>query len=189
MGNSNFPHINWTTRQSQAPGSKLIDLTNTNSLQQHVNASTRRNNILDLVMTIPDLSVNGLEFTDKIGDHQMIDFTLEIHDPNTRTQHKQVLDYKRVNFELMKEELGSNNYEVLMSNKNAEECCVILKEKIATATKLHIPRMQIRPTNTPSWFSQEIKRLINVRKQSYKRLKRCQTETPLSRTYPRLQGC
>ncbi|KAF2357291.1 Reverse transcriptase domain [Trinorchestia longiramus] len=61
----------------------------TNSLQQHVNESTRGNNILELVMTTNDLSTNGLEVTDKIGDHQMIEFSLDVQDPNTRTQHKQ----------------------------------------------------------------------------------------------------
>ncbi|KAF2343506.1 Endonuclease/exonuclease/phosphatase [Trinorchestia longiramus] len=157
MGDFNLPHINWTTRQSQTPGSKLIDL-------------------MILVMTTTDLSINGLEVTDKIGDHQMIDFSLEVQDPNTRTQHKQVLDYKRANFELMKEELGSYNYEVLMNNKNAEECYMILKDKIVTATDHHIPRKQLRPTNNPPWSLQEIKRLINARQHSYRRLKRSQTE-------------
>ncbi|KAF2361031.1 Reverse transcriptase domain [Trinorchestia longiramus] len=76
----------------------------------------------------------------------------------------------------MKEELGSYNYEVLMNNKNAEECYMILKERIATATDHHIPRKRIRPTNNPPWFSQEIKRLINARTHSYRRLKRYQTE-------------
>ncbi|KAF2359886.1 Reverse transcriptase domain [Trinorchestia longiramus] len=38
----------------------------TNSLQQHVNEPTRGNNIFDLVMTTTDLSINGLEVTDKI---------------------------------------------------------------------------------------------------------------------------
>ncbi|KAF2349600.1 Reverse transcriptase domain [Trinorchestia longiramus] len=96
----------------------------------------------------------------------MIDFSLEVQDPNTRTQHKQVFDYKRANFELMKEELGSYNYEVHMNNKNAEECYMIPKDKIATATDHHIPRKRIRPTNNPPWFSQEIKRLINARQHS-----------------------
>ncbi|KAF2367990.1 Reverse transcriptase domain [Trinorchestia longiramus] len=41
---------------------------NTNSLQQPVNEPTRRSNILDLVMTTPDLSINALEFTDTIGE-------------------------------------------------------------------------------------------------------------------------
>ncbi|KAF2343362.1 hypothetical protein FHG87_025882, partial [Trinorchestia longiramus] len=98
----------------------------------------------------------------------------QVQDPNTRTQHKRVLDYKRANFALMKEELGSYNYEVLMNNKNAEECYMILKDKIATATDYHIPRKRIRPTNNPPWFSQEIK--INARQHSYRRLKRYQTE-------------
>ncbi|KAF2344794.1 Reverse transcriptase domain [Trinorchestia longiramus] len=101
----------------------------------------------------------------------MIDFSFEVQDPNTRTQHKQVLDYKQENFELMKEELGSHNYEVLMSNKNAEKCYMILKEKIATATEHHISRKRVRPTNNPPWFSQEIKRLINAKQHSYRRLK------------------
>ncbi|KAF2359763.1 Endonuclease/exonuclease/phosphatase [Trinorchestia longiramus] len=71
MGDLNLPHINGATCQSQAPGSKLIDLINTNSLQ-HVNEPTRRNNILHFVMTTPDLSINGLEVTGKVGDQQMI---------------------------------------------------------------------------------------------------------------------
>ncbi|KAF2353385.1 hypothetical protein FHG87_015859 [Trinorchestia longiramus] len=125
---------------------------NRNSLQQYVNEPTRGNNIRDLVMTTTDLSINGLEVTDKIGDHQMIDFLLEIQDSNTRTQHKQVLDYKRANFELMKEELGSYNYKVLMSNKNTEECYMMLKDKIATVTEHHIRIKRIRPTNNPPWF-------------------------------------
>ncbi|KAF2352898.1 Endonuclease/exonuclease/phosphatase [Trinorchestia longiramus] len=104
MGDLNLPHINWTARQSQAPGSKLIDLMNRNSLQQHVNEPTRGNNILDLVMTTTDLSINGFEVMDKIGDQQMIDFSLEVQGLNTKTQHKQELHYKQANLGLMKEE-------------------------------------------------------------------------------------
>ncbi|KAF2358518.1 Endonuclease/exonuclease/phosphatase [Trinorchestia longiramus] len=95
MGDFNLPHIKWTTRQSQALSLKLIDLMNTNSLLQYVNELTRGNNILDLVMTTTDLSINGLEVTGKIGDHQMIDFSLDIQDPNTKTQHKQ---YRNLHF-------------------------------------------------------------------------------------------
>ncbi|KAF2345518.1 hypothetical protein FHG87_023726 [Trinorchestia longiramus] len=125
------------------------------------------NKIGDFTDKIGDFTGEIGDLTDMIGDHQMIDFTFEVHEPNTRTQHKQVLDYKRANLEQMKEEFGSNNYEVLVSNKNAEECYVILTEKIATATELHIPTKRMRPTNNPPWFSQEIKRLINARQQSY----------------------
>ncbi|KAF2344060.1 hypothetical protein FHG87_025184, partial [Trinorchestia longiramus] len=101
---------------------------------QHVNEPTRRSNIIDLVMTTPDTRIIELEFTDKIGDHHMIDLALEVLDPNTNTQQKHVFYHKRTNFELMKEKLGSNDYELLM-NKNAEEYYMILKEIVATATE------------------------------------------------------
>ncbi|KAF2365242.1 hypothetical protein FHG87_004002 [Trinorchestia longiramus] len=128
--------------------------TNTNSPQQHVNEPALQNNILDLVLTTADLSINRLEVTDKIGDHQIIDFTLEVYDPNSR---KQVLDYKLANFELlMKEELGSINYEVLMRNKNAEECDMILKEKITTATEHHVPTKRMKQPITPLGFPKKL---------------------------------
>ncbi|KAF2344346.1 Endonuclease/exonuclease/phosphatase [Trinorchestia longiramus] len=57
MGDFNLLYINWTTRQSRAPGFKLIELMNANSLQQQVNKPTRQNNILDLVMTILDFRI------------------------------------------------------------------------------------------------------------------------------------
>ncbi|KAF2363819.1 Endonuclease/exonuclease/phosphatase [Trinorchestia longiramus] len=72
MENFNLLPVDWTTRKSRAPGSKLIDLINTNSLQQPVNELTKQNNILDLVMTIPDFRIIELEMTDKISDHHMI---------------------------------------------------------------------------------------------------------------------
>ncbi|KAF2344739.1 hypothetical protein FHG87_024505 [Trinorchestia longiramus] len=91
-------------------------------------------------------------------------------------QQKQVLDYKQANFEQIKEELGSINYEVLMRNKNAEKCYMILKEKIGTTTEYHIETKRISPTKNPPWFLKEINHVINARQQSYRRLNRCQTE-------------
>ncbi|KAF2353586.1 hypothetical protein FHG87_015655 [Trinorchestia longiramus] len=71
---------------------KIRDTKAVNSLEDlrctkenHVNKPTSQNNIIDLVMT-PDLRIIGLEVTDKIGDPHMINFVLEVHDSNTRTQ-------------------------------------------------------------------------------------------------------
>ncbi|KAF2346743.1 hypothetical protein FHG87_022501 [Trinorchestia longiramus] len=54
--------------------------------------------------------------------------------------------------------------------------CVVCTHVCYVHTYHHIPRKRIRPTNNPPWFSQEIKRLINARQHSYRRLKRYQTE-------------
>ncbi|KAF2368495.1 Immunoglobulin [Trinorchestia longiramus] len=141
MRDVNLLYVNWITHQNRAPGSNLIGLINTNSLQQHVNEPNRRNNILDLLMTISDHRIIGLEITDKIGTRS----ALEVHDPNTRTRQKRVFDYRGANFELVKEELSSINYKVLMRNKYDEECYMTPKEKIATAREHHIPTKQREP--------------------------------------------
>ncbi|KAF2362308.1 hypothetical protein FHG87_006939 [Trinorchestia longiramus] len=79
----NLSCVKWSTRRSRAPGSKLIDLVNTNSLKQHVNEQTVENNIEDLVMMTPD-GIIRLEITNKIGDHHLIDLALQVRDPNNR---------------------------------------------------------------------------------------------------------
>ena len=52
MGDFNLPHIDWSLqRPTPAPGSKLLQFLADNGLSQHVQEPTRRNNILDLVIT------------------------------------------------------------------------------------------------------------------------------------------
>ncbi|KAF2345268.1 hypothetical protein FHG87_023976 [Trinorchestia longiramus] len=57
----------------------------TNSLQQHVNEPTRKNNIPDLFMTTPDFRIIRLKVTYNIGDHPMIDFALQVHHLNQKS--------------------------------------------------------------------------------------------------------
>jgi hypothetical protein len=76
----------------------------------------------------------------------------------------------------MNQELGYLNYEELMRNKNAHESYLLLKEKILSATERYIPRKKVKSNNDPPWFTQEIRTLINLRQQSYRRLKIHPTE-------------
>ncbi|KAF2366084.1 hypothetical protein FHG87_003162 [Trinorchestia longiramus] len=84
MGDFSLPYICWNIRQSRAPGCKLIELIKTKSRPPHISKAARRNYVLDFIMTTSDLRIIGLEVTDKIGEHNMIDSTLQIHDTNAR---------------------------------------------------------------------------------------------------------
>ncbi|KAF2344607.1 hypothetical protein FHG87_024637 [Trinorchestia longiramus] len=77
----------------------------------------------------------------------------------------ELCEYELYEYELCEYEL----YEYELSTKTPRNANAKLKEH-------HIPRKLIRPTNNPPWFSQEIKRLINTRQHSCRRLKRYQTE-------------
>ncbi|KAF2358689.1 hypothetical protein FHG87_010559 [Trinorchestia longiramus] len=79
-----------------------------------------------------------------------------------RTRLKNVLNNTGTNFKLMKEELIRFDCEVLTMNKNEEECCSILQEKIATATELYNSANRIRPINNFPWCLQKNIRHISV---------------------------
>ncbi|KAF2344458.1 hypothetical protein FHG87_024786 [Trinorchestia longiramus] len=155
MGDFVLPFINKTSSQTQAPRFTFIDLIYTNYLLQHFSIPTKQKNILDHVIMTPDLRTIGLEVMDNIDDHHMIDFKHQINDPNARTQPKNILSYTLANFELMNEEFGSFDYEVLMRNTNDGECYMILK-KTAAVTEQQIQAKSMRPTDNPPLFSQKI---------------------------------
>ncbi|KAF2358736.1 Reverse transcriptase domain [Trinorchestia longiramus] len=79
----------------------------TNFLQQHVNEPTRGNNILDLVMMITNLSINGYEITDKIGDHQMTSRSKEVNrlDDRTKAVDLVYLDFEKASDKVPHERL------------------------------------------------------------------------------------
>ena len=81
MGDFNLPHIDWSLQHpTPAPGSKSLQFIADIVLPQHVQEPTRRNNILDLVMTTEEALLVTLQIKDKIGDHQAIQFLLQAED-------------------------------------------------------------------------------------------------------------
>ena len=74
MGDFNLPK-DWTLqRPTPAPGNKLMRLLGDNNLTQHVNETTRQNNILDLSYL---RKIVNLKITDKTGDHEAIAFSIK----------------------------------------------------------------------------------------------------------------
>ncbi|KAF2355315.1 hypothetical protein FHG87_013927 [Trinorchestia longiramus] len=53
-----------------------------------------------------------------------------------------VLNYTWANL-VLKKQLSSFDYEIITRNKNAEECFMMLQEKIAATTEHHIPAKRI----------------------------------------------
>ncbi|MGE5822757.1 MAG: reverse transcriptase domain-containing protein [Nitrososphaerota archaeon] len=79
MGDFNFPNIDWDTLDSDAEGSKFIDLILDNYLSQHVKSPTREKNILDLVIVSNDSMINRVEVRERLGisDHNVLTWELK----------------------------------------------------------------------------------------------------------------
>ena len=77
MGNFNLPNIDWTLlRPTPTAGNKLMQLFADINPPQHGNETTRQNNTQDLVLSTEEELIVNLKITDKIGDHQVITFSI-----------------------------------------------------------------------------------------------------------------
>ena len=65
---------------------------------------TWRNNILDLVVTVEEALLVTLQIKDKIGNHQTIQFSLQIEKEETAME-KTNYNFRRTNFEAMRADL------------------------------------------------------------------------------------
>ena len=100
MGDFNLPNIDWTLQRSTpTPGNKLMQLLADNNLTQHVHETTRKNNILDLVISTEEELIVNLNITDKIGDDQAIIFSIKTKKGNIASEKK--YNFRRANFDAM----------------------------------------------------------------------------------------
>ncbi|KAF2352661.1 Reverse transcriptase domain [Trinorchestia longiramus] len=129
----------------------------TNSVQQHINEPTRGNNITDLVMTTNDLSINGLDVTDKIGDHQMIDFSLETTISLERESGQPITllgSHKRLNASSMQENIrteDSNDNKQNRIVKNISTPAGLLSKRKNLQNEIKIIHLQLK-SNPKSFY-------------------------------------
>ena len=89
MSDYNLPNIDRTLqRPTPAPSNKLMQLLADNNLTQHVHETTRQNNTRDLVISTEEDLIVNLKIADKIGDHQVITFSIKTENGNTASEKK-----------------------------------------------------------------------------------------------------
>ena len=78
MEDFNYPKINWDTLECYSIGTKFRNLLLDNYFYQHVKESTRKSNILDLVISSDVNMVTDVEVFDHLGnsDHNIRKFDL-----------------------------------------------------------------------------------------------------------------
>ena len=90
-----------------------------NNLTQHVQETTRQNNILDLVISAEEeLIIVNLKITDKIGDHQAITFSIIKTEKGNIASEKNNYNFRRANFDAMRTELDYQTFEQPIVRKN-----------------------------------------------------------------------
>ena len=102
-GDFNLPGIDWHTDsikfkcQSRALHGQLLDIANSNSLNQVVTKSTRGENTLDLFFTNNDSLVNRVETLPGMSDHDIVLVESEITPTRAPQPERKFLLYNKCN--------------------------------------------------------------------------------------------
>ena len=173
IGDFNFPDMNWEAGTASARTRIVAEAVEERNMEQLVTFPTHvKGNILDLLLTTIPERIQGLEDAGRLGksDHIMLDVKISVG-PEEKRDPGEKPDWRKADWEGMKESLWSRSLEPQMRGMGAEQAWSVLKEKINAAVEKFVPKKRRRNQNRPGWLSQDILREVRRKKRLCKKAK------------------
>ncbi|KAL0831107.1 hypothetical protein ABMA28_001979 [Loxostege sticticalis] len=85
--------------------------------------------------------------------------------------------YKKVNYDIIRQELASIDWDDLFSNKKAEEAVSLFYEKIYSIIEAHVPKRKIASSSYPTWFTPELINLFNKKNRAWIKMKKYKNQS------------
>jgi len=154
VGDFNCPRIDWTnlTAPSDNIQDALLGFVVSNGLEQLVNAPTRGDNILDLVLSNEPTSIAQLEVSCPFSnsDHCQINFDILINSySETHTAHGNKLDWQNADYSGMSAQLSSVDWQIILSNNlTVESFWQAFRCELEKAIGANVPVRPIDPAGT-----------------------------------------
>jgi len=174
MGDFNYPDINWEDLSASSVTSQMfVDSLEDHFLVQHVKNNTRKDSLLDLVITSePDMvdTVNVLgNFA--TSDHQLLQWTLNVKSSGLASQHL-VLDYAKADYVTIKSELSTTCWSEILRG-DAEQMWSTFRDTLTELMNTHVPRRILKDgiNRKPQWMSYKALRLIKRKHRLYAKYK------------------
>lgn len=167
LGDFNCPDIDWQTLSASSVSSTILcDLLFEHNLGQLVSSPTHvHGNVLDLVITNSESCFTNLwvDNSDMPSDHFKVCFTFLSDEPSTsrRSKFSFVYDYTKVDFSSMCSYLCDYDFSDFLQSSNVDELWFQLKSLLKESVDKFVPLVRVSNGNTPKWFTQEIRHLIN----------------------------
>ncbi|XP_063799524.1 uncharacterized protein LOC134966584 [Pseudophryne corroboree] len=175
MGDFNLPDVNWegSFASSATSGTFLHSLQGA-SLKQLVREPTRKDSILDLILTNGD-RISDIYVGEHLGssDHQAVWFSIKTGSNSCHTKTK-VLDFRNADFAKMGRCL-SDSLADWRNLEGVQERWKKLKSAMLSATDLCI-KMVKKSTRKrkPVWFTKEVSTSVKAKKMAFRKYKQTQ---------------
>ena len=178
VGDFNFPDIDWSSLSASSSHSKsFCEFVFDSNLTQHVNHPTHfKGNILDLVLTSSSLTIENLSIESPpailSSDHYVISF-IPVCDvlPPTRYRPGYVFDHSKSDYHGMCSYLMDVDFSSCLQSFDVEYVWFCIKSIIYDAISLFTPKVDVKRSQTPKWYTPSIRHRSNCLKSLKKRFK------------------
>ena len=187
-GDFNFPDLIWNSnevaitpeRNILAGSSKFRELTFDFFLEQVNMFPTRKNNILDLVLTttpdnIVNLSCISARSVDLSSDHNLIFFDFLMHVKLTGDDRRTVFDFQHADWHGLQRALNNCNLSPSKST-NINVDWKRWKNLFLGLSAKYIPMKTFKRRGTPPWIDSEVRRLLSKKDSCRKKAKKCHAQ-------------
>ena len=143
-------------------------------LKQFVDFPTRGDNILDLILTNQEFSVNNVLPCPGVSDHDMIMYDFHAKAEKIINRTRKVYLYHKADLNGLKNFLQSAflNFRLHASSMNVETQWLYFKNKLFEAVDKFVPSKVLKSKAGLPWVNSKIRREIRKRERLYKKAKR-----------------
>ncbi|GAB0208424.1 mitochondrial enolase superfamily member 1 [Grus japonensis] len=172
MGKFNHPDICWRDNTAERKQSrKFLECIDDNFLLQVTEEPTRRDAMLDLILTNKEGLVGDVKLKGSLGcnDHEMVEFRIL---RAARRAHSKLtaLDFRRADFGLFRDLLGRIPWDKALEGRGAQDSWLIFKGHLLQVQERCIPakRKSSKSTKRPPWMKKELLGKVKQKKVAYR---------------------
>ena len=198
-GDFNAPGIDWrtTSLKPKCPypnlHNELLSIFNDNGLEQMITEPTRKENTLDLFVTNHPQLIPKTEIIPGLSDHCIPYCEFNIKAKHKKKNERLVPIYSKADWNELRKAATELSNEILerSSDSSTDKLWSHFKSSLTSAIKSLVPHKHIKSKYHLPWISSTIKKLINMKKKIYRKMKKTgsfdlrDTFTNLKRTIQR----
>lgn len=172
IGDINLPDIDWVEENATSKGKRLLEVVLEEGLDQLVRFPTHtKGNTLDLVITNCPDKILDVRDVGRLGrsDHCMMEILIATQTMSMETAGRRT-DWRKANWDKLKEELAAVNWRRIMTQNSVEEAWTNMKTTIEEAVEKNVPKSTVQGEGKPRWLTREITRLLGRKRKAWKTL-------------------
>jgi len=177
VGDFNLPGIDWEMETADARGRELLKAAQEENFSQLVSFPTHtKGNVLDLVLTNCPERIVSVEDIGRLGrsDHVIMEIVGMVGASKSQ-EDKRTLNWKKADWDTMREELRLTNWRKEIASRSVHESWDLLTGKLTGMVERNVPLCKQRSRQRPVWLTDEIMRLIRLKRRKWRVFKQQRT--------------